>query len=74
MSTFPPYQPPAPDLPLSKRFAEDPDEATELVADVRARLDEGETLLCVLAVARSSRRWTTSRSPTGAWSPVGAPT
>ena len=43
MSTFPPYQPPAPDLPLSKRFTEDPDEATALVAAVRARLDEGET-------------------------------
>jgi hypothetical protein len=52
VSTFPPYQPPAPDLPLSKRFTEDADKATELVADVRARLDEGETLLCLLSVAK----------------------
>jgi hypothetical protein len=52
MSTFPPYQPPAPDLPLSKRFTEDADEATALVAAVRARLDEGETLLCLLAVSK----------------------
>ncbi len=61
MSTFPPYQPPAPDLPLSKRFTEDPDEATELVAAVRARLDEGETLLCLLAVAKIQPGIDTSR-------------
>jgi hypothetical protein len=54
VSTFPPYQPPAPDLPLSKRFTEDPDEAAALVSAVRARLDEGETLLCLLAVTKIS--------------------
>lgn len=54
MSTFPPYHPPAPDLPLSKRFTEDADRATELVAAVRARLDEGEQLLCLLAVSKIS--------------------
>ena len=52
MSTFPPYHPPAPDLPLSKRFTEDADKATALVAAVRSRLDEGEELLCVIAVSK----------------------
>ena len=52
MSTFPPYQPPAPDLPLSTRFTQDADDTTALVAAVRARLDEGEILLCLLAVAK----------------------
>jgi len=42
------------DLPLSKRFTEDADKATALVAAVRARLDEGEQLLCLLAVSKIS--------------------
>lgn len=37
---------------VSKRFAEDDDEGSALVSEVRARLDEGETLLCVLAVSK----------------------
>ena len=40
------------DLPLSKRFTDDADTATTLVAAIRARLDEGESLLCALAVSK----------------------
>jgi hypothetical protein len=54
VSTFPPYQPPTPDLPLSKRFSEDTEKAVTLVAAVRSRLDEGERLLCLVAVTKIS--------------------
>lgn len=54
MTTFPPYSPPPSDVPLSKRFSEDPDKAAALVAAVRERLDQGEQLLCLLAVAKIS--------------------
>ena len=50
--SFPPYQPPPPDVPISKRFADDPEKATAMLADARARLDEGESLLCALAVSK----------------------
>jgi hypothetical protein len=40
------------DVHLSKRFADDAEEAAALVAAVRERLDEAERLLCVLAVAK----------------------
>ena len=50
--SYPTYDAPQPDVFVSKRLANDPGEATALISAVRARLEEGERLYCILAICK----------------------
>ncbi len=50
--SYPAYDAPQSDVFVSKRLADDPGEAAALISAVRARLEEGERLYCILAICK----------------------